>query len=1840
MSITPQQLDDWLKGDTSQDVPPTPPEKDTSAWSAFQYAADQPLEAIGVTLELLGAEGVGKWLKDITEMPENYETATQAFINQQGNEFWFDFEWSYLPRMVMEQAGQLVGSLASKFAGAGIGGYITKTPHGAVVGAFLGPAMFEAIQILGQTVLERAARDDPPRGPDELTWEDWTAAAGTATVAGLLNAIGIKNLPGLNRGLKQFMQQTGKATVRELSTEAAQSITQELGSGVGTEKGLRPVEEFTREALAEGIAGGTAAGTVQGVISGAQLATERAEPLSLTNETWREDVEAEVQTEINTRLATLEKDTEDMGIPELVETINRLGYEIPRIPGETRESVYDKLKGFVEEDIRKESAFAQAKKNVLSVIDKDRILKEERAALDAMTDEEFRAWVEQEYGRTADRDELFDEVTLSQVKTNIAQENADRRIAIEQSDPIYILGKTEQEQYVKDISERYTLEELREMAKAYGVNPRTGQRLVDYEVDRQSKPALAKILTDSMVTLEIARQRLEKTGRNILRYSWDISQDEFGRDTAGTVKDQNDPMLHDLLKIHGNAISAQVAVMDRTINNPRSREREAKQRLFNFVRSGAIGLEEDASIEERIQRGNGQLVLAPDEDQTPAAVKWLEEKRQNNPESYATGIPLNQFANYWERYIADVEVAGGTLPHMNRGLSNKFFGFLHSQFRPYMPMGLIVSRRHREQIANMRSLDKKAERAAFNVDKALLAAFDKKEVESVEQAEKLFMAFLRKTGAQIPLDEDQVKAMQEQQRRLEEERFSPEVRGNNQEIAAIEEKLDALEAYLAGSQKTAVALAQLPESLKKTAVESRASIDALTNRLIEELPPGTLTEQEIAVLQAGINQYVTRSFALFEPALGWDPKTAKKWLRSSKAKKLYNEAVVAVEEMNKGKPNFTEQDARDYVDDVISGKFFKSAYDVAKLPGILRSNVSDDGITLAQAGKLLSPRWDIPLPLRKLMGEINDPRLVMATSMSRIAKLIEMAKFYTDLKRINDMPGEMLFSPKEIGDYRYQVQSNEFNPLSGYWTTKEVVQALGIQENSDADIKSTLIGVYDNFVLLPKGLSQFGIIVLSPATQMRNFAGAGIMFTAAGYLGKGGFPEAFDAIGHELGFLTSYDADGNLTVEGDKARKMYERSQELGVSNTNVRMNDALGVFSRVRDGQYQSVNELSHALYALKNDTWGTTAKGIKEAVAPETMTGKLVGGAMGAAIGAGLAGPIGAATGAAVGATGLGRLIRGAQATYTASDDFFKMAAWGADMIRIRQALDELDSKSNHPDGMSDAVKLRVLREYAETLTTKGGGERYRAALGKTKIAVPGTGETISMAELAPDTLRTEQIGYESNMAKALRNVTDLDTAIEEVAAYHVRQTIPNYDYVGRFAKVLRQFPLGNFIAFPTEIARTTGNIAQLTYKQGAFRLSDSLMQEAGLLPEDVLYKQEDGSEVMMRENIRPLKNSALRRAILGTGAIVGLPAAAVALGQTLFDVDDEELDATAEIGPDYARGNQKMPVSGIDENGEGGRFLDLDYYFPYTGLTKIQPIVINAIRRGEFEGQELPNSIVIGIRDWAIDFARSYSDVSIAPAVQLEIMQNRDKDTGRQIYNPSDNGGEIFEDILLHIYQNAGPGFGSQLSQLYLAFAEGDERYTRWGQDFSKMQAIAKIMGLSTMEVNPNRSFGFLIGEVQRDFRSLVEENMKEVRTSEAAITEEDILNEWEDAQNAWFEIQQNLYFAIQDYKMLKLSNKEYKKQMKRLTVIAGVDNLTIKNIEKGIFTPWKLPNTIRQGFDANKLKLQRKQRKAGLPVTDIKRTWPAEKLRIRYRELKKANLPLVGVSAFPGVPTQED
>jgi hypothetical protein len=48
-----------------------------------------------------------------------------------------------------------------------------------------------------------------------------------------------------------------------------------------------------------------------------------------------------------------------------------------------------------------------------------------------------------------------------------------------------------------------------------------------------------------------------------------------------------------------------------------------------------------------------------------------------------------------------------------------------------------------------------------------------------------------------------------------------------------------------------------------------------------------------------------------------------------------------------------------------------------------------------------------------------------------------------------------------------------------------------------------------------------------------------------------------------------------------------------------------------------------------------------------------------------------------------------------------------------------------------------------------------------------------------------------------------------MEEASAYLVTNTIPTYSKVPIIIENIRNLPLGNFIAFPAEILRTSANI-----------------------------------------------------------------------------------------------------------------------------------------------------------------------------------------------------------------------------------------------------------------------------------------------------------------------------------------------------------------------------------------------------------------------------------------------
>jgi len=221
---------------------------------ALQFGLDQPLERIADTFKTFGFNDTEKFLRDLTEEPENYISAAEKFMQGNG----INYGWEYLPRAVVEQLGSLAGNVATRVAGAGVGAAVAG-PIGAGVGAFSAPVLFEALQILGPTAYERARNE----GREEPTLEDWKAIAPTTAVSSLLGSLGAQNIARLNSvskfGIPGNMSRTTRGVLEEGLTEGAQSLVEQTGTTAFTKNGY---EVNLRDALGEGIIG---AGTGGGI---------------------------------------------------------------------------------------------------------------------------------------------------------------------------------------------------------------------------------------------------------------------------------------------------------------------------------------------------------------------------------------------------------------------------------------------------------------------------------------------------------------------------------------------------------------------------------------------------------------------------------------------------------------------------------------------------------------------------------------------------------------------------------------------------------------------------------------------------------------------------------------------------------------------------------------------------------------------------------------------------------------------------------------------------------------------------------------------------------------------------------------------------------------------------------------------------------------------------------------------------------------------------------------------------------------------------------------------------------------------------------------------------------------------------------------------------------------------------------------------------------------------------------------------------------------------------------------------------------------------------------------
>jgi len=1385
-------------------------------------------------------------------------------------------------------------------------------------------------------------------------------------------------------------------------------------------------------------------------------------------------------------------------------------------------------------------------------------------------------------------------------------------------------GKGEFRNYVEELTDKFSRENLENQYKSIYF-----EEEVD-DLSRLSNTDLAGKVAEKMMILENARMKKQKSVGPIEHNIPDTSAEGKGFELNPNFIKEISP--------DGNARSARAIVYGEDGESQGTiffqRELLEEPEFNNLLDRAAV--ERDFSDEEigRVRK-LGQLVAVNIRNpygENPQ-FDWQKPEKWKGKTIEELAIEGVSPAHIPGIKITQIGTVGTAMPQYQRNFFTKAKGKFSALLRPAGRLGLVTFHKQKQFEAQKRQFEREARQLANDVEIAIIKAAKKQVLEGDTRgrfnpknifrwkkylaAEKSLRnkvtAALKKTTYSFDVNPQQRVAIKEEIARLE-TNMATGVVESTQQLADYEAQINELNRILAGSRPAKAVIQELPTKALQTAVRNaRSTMDAFSKRILNEFPGELLGDIEgekglsRKTIEENLGQYAVTSYSLLEPGLNFAPKFSMKFLGSQTAKDLFNAGVLSFQEQNRGDPDWEgekgKQKGIDAMNDLWSREQFRSASDVQILPGVIKTSFSNQkGQSLPTIAEMLRERYRLPFAIRRAMGEVNDPTLLIASTVSRVSKLISTQNYYRDLLRSNFMPGEMMFSISKAGPFTKPISQDAANPLSGLFTTPDFAREISSQMISDTAPFSPLLHIWKVFAQI-KGATQGLMIILSPGTQARNLMGAGLMFSGAGHVTQGDWGASFRTISQEIFPGLSYDKDGNLTGDTTEARENMRLIAHLGVTSTNPNLGDAFGMSQEMASGRYTGLDEIVHALMSTRK-------------FKPENIRSALVTG-----------------VGATVDKT-IGAVWRKAKAFYMGIDDFFKQMAWGANVIEIKNSLNRFDEIARNLQPIDVTPSKPVLgTELVET-----AGKELVAPVVKEQLPgleysqdgkVLGVTDEWKLALLREysSTLTNNMGTYRSNAGILYRNVDNLSDYIKHLAAHLTRNTMPNYDYVGAFARFLRLLPFGSFIAFDTEMIRVTGNLIQLQYKDAAFKLSDKLMLQAGLPKEEVVFnavKDSDGNwqatnPYIKQMNQRPFHRKAVKRAVIGNVAMVGLIPAIIAGSKMLFDVEDEDLEAADKIGPEYAKGSSRAPTSSVKDGKM--KFLILDYLIPTSFLFKARNIILQSMKDSEDMNETIPEAAMKGITEAFLDFMETYYKLSIAPAAAKELLDNLDKN-GKAIRNETDDLGEQLLDMLKYVLDEAGPGGYRQMRDIYKAFArDQDLSYTASGRQIERIPAVMKAIGLSQGETDGNESIGHKVNDITniRDgsFKMHVAANLDNARW-DTQTTAQDILDQWTDAQVEWFNIQKDLYFQLQFYERMDTNPKIIKQELDRLGNLPGVwtnsetETNIINNLKKGIFTPWKIPNKYKKTF--NDLKREK----------NLKRVWPKNELKNRYKQLKGISL----------------
>jgi hypothetical protein len=408
--------------------------------------------------------------------------------------------------------------------------------------------------------------------------------------------------------------------------------------------------------------------------------------------------------------------------------------------------------------------------------------------------------------------------------------------------------------------------------------------------------------------------------------------------------------------------------------------------------------------------------------------------------------------------------------------------------------------------------------------------------------------------------------------------------------------------------------------------------------------------------------------------------------------------------------------------------------------------------------------------------------------------------------------------------------------------------------------------------------------------------------------------------------------------------------------------------------------------------------------------------------------------------------------------------------------------------------------------------------------------------------------------------RNGVDIkltDKFLKEEAADIVRNNIPNYDYVSDFVKGLRKLPIGNFVSFPAEIARTGTNIVRRALRE----INESITLADGTV-------------------VKPFEGIGYTRLLGFTTTVAAIPVATTAAFQALYDVTDEEREAIRRFAAQWSKNSTLLPIKQDD-----GSFKYIDFSHANAYDTLIRPLqsIVNAVQDGRTDEDGMMDDFAKGLFTAMSEFGQPFISESIWTEAALDIIARGGRTReGFQVYSDQDTPGDKNSKIFAHLVRAQMPFSLDQFKRLDRSIESVNVitkgKFDEYGQEFEFGDEFQGLFGFRAVKVNPDRAMNFKVANYQRgvrDSRSL----FTRVALKGGPIEPREVVDAYINANRALFDVKKTLKGDMDAARLLNISESGFYGALDRIS------SREVNAIEENVFRPYTVSSEIQRAFAEN-------------------------------------------------------